>query len=59
MCVNNKKIRKVKNNTLSMKRRDNLEIHGNLLYMESGKYAIATEEVYKNPSVPGEYAGDC
>lgn len=55
----NKKNRNSKGKTISKKKKDNLEISGNLLYRKPDDDAIEAEEVYQKPSVPGEYAGDC
>ena len=48
-----------KNKIISAKKKDNREIQGNLLYRKSDDAPIKVEEVYQNPNVPGEYAGDC
>ncbi len=53
------KARKSKNKTVSTDKKDNLEIHGKLLYRKPDDDSIEAEEVYQKPSVPGEYAGDC
>jgi hypothetical protein len=56
----NSKVKKIrKNKTVHVKKKDNLEIYGDLLYRKSDNSTITTEQVYYKPSVPGEYVGDC
>lgn len=55
----NKKTKKNKSKAIVRKKKDNLEIHGKLLYRKSDDDAIDSDDIYQKPNVPGEYAGDC
>jgi len=57
MSKKNKKNKK--NRSIVTKKKDNLEIHGKLLYRRSDDNSIDAEDIYTAPSVPGKYAGDC